>query len=625
MWYHVRLYAWRFIIVLLVWICIRCAFFAINHALFPSTDVSRFLWIAILGLRFDASILVYINALVLLLGLLPILWRLPAWFDKVLWGVFFASNMLFLLFELTEIFYYPFTLKRSTSNLWGIKDEFIEQLPGFIARYWFIIPCIVAMYFLLRWLFFLPVKYQTRKTYPWWQRGVVCMILIVVCGVLARGGFQLRPLGPIDAAASVRQDEVPLVLNSSMTMLHSMQIGSLEEHAWYSPQELDSTFSLIRKPVLQSQFIFKGYNVVLLIIESLGQEYLSAYPPFQGNTPFIDSLIPYGLLCENMYACGRRSNEGIPSIIAGVPPLMKDPYVISAYQSNHLFGIGRCVSGMGYRSAFFHGARNGSFKLDVLAKACGYQQYFGLNEYPHPDRDHDGHWGIWDEPFLQFSADIMDTMPQPFGMTFFSLTNHHPFRVPPAYKSVLEEGPTEEWKTVHYTDIALRKFFHRVENSRWFQNTIFIITADHTNQAIHDMYRTSAGVYRIPLFIYTPSGKIKGRIKTCVSQVDILPTIAEMIGYDKPIHAFGHSIFSPVHPHHVYMYPDPLYQFIRNDTCILSDGDSVGQMYFLKKDTLLQKNIIDTQGSGDMLNGLRAGLQRFTHAMNSDQWSYKKE
>lgn len=640
LWGKLRLLCIRLTILLVTWWLLRFCFFLYNQESFAQVGWVRFLQLSVYGIRYDLSILIYINGIFIFTSLIPWIEQRTLLYQRILWGMFLCSNLPFLLFELTEIIYYPFVLKRSTANLWSIRQDFLQQLPGFIAQYWLLIPITIFISWLWYRCFFIckPVEFnppggfqkatKNKLRFAWKALlpEVILFLFSIGLSILAaRGGVQLRPLGPIDAAGVATQEEVSLITPSSMTLLHSLQAKRLPQQSWIPEQELNQKYTLERNYAEgDSVPNLTGYNVILIIVESLSQEYMDTYHPGNGYTPFLDSLAEHSLVCTNMFANGRKSNEGIPALIAGIPPLMKDPFVISIYQSNSLFGLGALFKNLGYSTSFFHGAHNGSFKFDVLAKAAGYDTYIGRNEYPYTGDD-DGHWGIWDEPFFYYQLQKISQSPPPFFSTIFTLTNHHPFQVPEKYQTTFPPTTPPIQRTIRYTDHALRNFFHAASKQSWFQKTLFVITADHTNLSNHDKFQSRVGVYRIPCIFYTADHSFHGTINHPVSQLDLLPTIAHLVRYTETFKSFGHSIFDHQHPHTAIMFPDPSYQYIRNDTVWISNGETVSEVYWWKNDSLCTKNLLENGYSSKCPIELQATIQQFNAAMNNDNLVVKKE
>src|SRR5690606_35786309 len=259
-------------------------------------------------------------------------------------------------------------------------------------------------------------------------------------------------------------------------------------------EELEKIYPVIHHPKDSTEF--KKLNVVVLILESFGKEHVGALNKdinngtYKGYTPFLDSLIGESYTFNRSYANGRKSIDALPSVITGIPSV-GEPFVLSIYSGNKTTSLAKLLGDEGYETAFFHGAPNGSMGFSAYTQLAGIKHYFGKDEYSN-DKDFDGIWGIWDEPFMQFMADKLTEMPEPFFASFFSLSSHHPFKVPEKYQGVFPKGPLPLHEPVGYTDYALRQFFEKAKKAPWFENTLFVLCADHSSVSHLPAYQTQA-------------------------------------------------------------------------------------------------------------------------------------
>ena len=329
------------------------------------------------------------------------------------------------------------------------------------------------------------------------------MLLSAVLIFGARGSFNMRPLGIIHASRIAGPEYAPLVLNSTYTIIKTYGKNDLEKKEWFSEEELAKIFNPVHYYYSKDKSE-KQLNVVIIISESLSSEHCGFLNDgLTSYTPFLDSLSKHCLVFNNMYANCKRSLDGIPAIISSLPPLMQPPFLTSMYSGNEIEGIGRILSKIGYESAFFHGGFNGTMNFDGFAAAAGYSKYFGKTEYSGKNDDFDGKWGIFDEPFLQFMVEKCNTFKQPFTACVFTLSAHHPYTIPNHLKGKFPKGPKPILETIAYADYALKKFFESASNSSWYNNTLFIITADHTSELYSDCYTSVPANHSIPMLVYT--------------------------------------------------------------------------------------------------------------------------
>jgi phosphoglycerol transferase MdoB-like AlkP superfamily enzyme len=298
---------------------------------------------------------------------------------------------------------------------------------------------------------------------------------------------------------------------------------------------------------------------------------------------------------------------------------------------NHVSSIAKELGHIGYYSAFFHGAPNGSMYFMAYANQCGFNDYFGRTEYEVQCGigDFDGTWAIWDEPFLQYYAKCMDGMKEPFITSVFTATSHDPYNIPEEYQNVFLGGEDPFLKSVQYTDFALGRFFEYAKSQSWYNNTLFVITADHTNHSLEERYRTASGMMEVPVIFFSPTGEYPfepGIDSTKIAQqIDIMPTVLDYIGYNRPYIAFGKSLIStPAEECYAVNYGNELFRYYKDDYILLFDGNKNKphpiSLYNLRDDILMEENILNNCDVQDeMIREVMAIIQQYMNRMLSDR------
>jgi phosphoglycerol transferase MdoB-like AlkP superfamily enzyme len=347
-------------------------------------------------------------------------------------------------------------------------------------------------------------------------------------------------------------------------------------------------------------------NVVVVILESFSAAYSAKLTGGrEGTMPFLDSLMGEGLSFEHAYANGRRSIDGIPAILAAMPELMNEAFIASPYAQQPFTSLPGLLKSEGYRTSFFHGGHNGTMGFDVFARIAGIDRYVGFDEYPDKSHD-DGIWGILDRPFLQFFTGELDKEQQPFLSVMFTLTSHHPYKLPEEEaKRFAGDGKSRKIEpTLRYTDDALRQFFATSSHMPWYKNTLFVITADHTADLKRDgQVIREAQDYWVPLVFYMPGRLQPATDDRVVQHIDILPTVLHVIGYSKPFFSFGHSTLAAERPPIAVSSSNGIYMAI---------GDGPRQLKF-DGEKKLPPPITMTQvpDTRDMEPYLKAAIQQF--------------
>jgi phosphoglycerol transferase MdoB-like AlkP superfamily enzyme len=366
---------------------------------------------------------------------------------------------------------------------------------------------------------------------------------------------------------------------------------------------MTALFSPLHKPVPPEEF--KPLNVVVIIWESLGKESTGFFNTgleggtYTGFTPFLDSLFAQGLTFKYSYCNGSKSIDAMPSILSSIP-MFVEPFILTSYSTNDISSLADALKQKGYYSAFFHGAPSGSMGFEAYAKIAGFDDYFGFENYNNSS-DFDGTWAIWDEEFLQFFAAEMGKMKQPFVTSVFTASSHHPFNIPKKYKDRFPQGKHPILQCIAYTDYAIRQFFVKMSQYEWYNNTLFVICADHTNQPVHEEYFTNIGRYSIPILFYHPDSNLKGLVDSIpVQQTDIMPSVLSYLNYDKPFFAYGQDVFTTnAADKFVINYNTGTYQLLQNNFLHQFDGETTKAIYDYKTDSLLRNNIIGQVESRD--------------------------
>jgi phosphoglycerol transferase MdoB-like AlkP superfamily enzyme len=319
---------------------------------------------------------------------------------------------------------------------------------------------------------------------------------------------------------------------------------------------------------------------------------------------------------DRAFANGKHSIDALSSIALGLPALMEDSYISSPYLPNDVRGLGTLLKPMGYSTYFFHGGERGTLGFDRFSSKAGFDAHFDMEDYG--DRsDFDGNWGIYDEPFLQYTADKLTETAQPFCAVFFSLSSHHPFTIPEKHRRAFARTSVEMEAPVRYSDYALAQFFDSARLQPWFSNTVFIITADHTGVIYDEDYNNHVGCYAIPIAIYDARQPIAGHRHEVVQQTDILPTILQLSGYEGSYMAFGSSLLDTSGFKYCVNQMNDIAQIISGDLVLTMSRDGVIGLYDFVRDPQLRINLKSRGLPSEerLTRKLKAIRQQFHHAL----------
>ncbi|MES2558789.1 MAG: LTA synthase family protein [Bacteroidota bacterium] len=595
----------------------RVVFFVVNFSFLQQFHATEIVGSFLVGLRFDTTAIIYTNGVFILLHILPHPFRSHSLYQKILKWLFIIVNSLALLLNLIDAGYYQFSGKRSGAELLSMRKDISDQGVQYIKDYWYLALLLVGTIWIL---FRVYPKYPTTKQPLKISYLMESILFIGCCGLMilgARGSIGLKPLNTLDAARLTQPGLAALTLNTPFQFIMTVQQTGVAEKRYMSIKAAASRFNFMHlNPDAQPT----RKNIVLIIVESLGKEYVGLYNNGKGYTPFLDSLAHYSTVYQHAYANGKRSIEGIPAIVAAMPSLMDNDYMNSYYQSNALESTGGLLQAIGYQTSFYHGGKNGTMSFDNFISATKAGTYYGANEYPDP-KDNDGNWGVYDEPYLQYFSRQLDKGSKPFFSTVFTLSSHHPYNIPEAQKGLFPEGSLPIHKTIRYVDFALKRFFETAQQSPWYENTVFIITADHSSTNEQANYASMEGMYRIPLLVFDPTHPVVQLISKTTQQIDLMPQILNIAGYGKPYFSFGLS--SSDSNGFAIQYINNVYQFIQHPYVLQFDGDKTVHFYKLNnKDVLEECNEADRRMV--MENSVKAFIQQYNAALIHNQTSLQR-
>ena len=607
---------WNVLLVYVVYMIGRLAYYVENLQYFNfSFDTIRG------GLLFDTSAIVYTNALWIVLMLLP--WRM----DKTCKWLFMTVNGLALAMNLADSVYFQYTMRRTTSTVFSefSNEGNLGSIFGTeFLNHWYLVLLFAIIMFALWRLYAIPLRHHKANLASF-------LIAIPLCIAGARGGFTaaVRPITLSNANQyAQRPTDAALILNTPFALLRTIDINEFTIPDYFdSEAEMAAIYTPIHNVSNADSTSFSKKNVVVLIIESFGREYIGALNRdldsgrYKGYTPCVDSLIAHSITFRYSFCNGRKSIDGMPSILSSIPMFI-EPFFLTPASMNDYTGLAGILAEEGYQTAFFHGAQNGSMGFEAFAKKTGFQRYFGRTEYEaaRGTSDFDGTWAIWDEPFFQYYAEEMSKMKQPFMTALFSASSHHPFAIPDKYKQQFPEEHLPIQKCIRYTDMALGKFFATARKQPWFQNTIFVLTSDHTNQSDHAEYQSDLGGFCSPIIIYDPSHP-EGRIEDKVAQqIDILPTVLGMLGYPKPYFGFGIDVLNtPADKTWAVNYLNGIYQYVHYGYVLQFDGTNSKGIYKLD-DRIMQHNLIGkVPQQSPMESELKAIIQQYMMRMTQNR------
>jgi phosphoglycerol transferase MdoB-like AlkP superfamily enzyme len=622
-----------------VYVLSRVAYLVVNYSFFgQDLTWSHLLEMMGGGLLFDTAAILVTNIPYIVLMLFPLHLKETKVWQQVCRWVYLVINGVALAMNLADAVYFKYTMRRTTSTVFSefSNDNNLGRIILTEAMNHVILILLFGLVLWVLWKCYVQPRLLTNVR-RWWHYDLAMLLSLaavapfVVAGI--RGGFAtaVRPIAISNANQFAnRPIEAALVLNTPFAIYRTIDTNVFTLPDYFdNPEELATIYSPVHAAPGDS-LIRK--NVVVLIVESFGREYIGALNAnlegglYKGYTPFVDSLVAQSITFSRSFCNGRKSIDGMPSILSSIP-MFVEPFFLTPSSMNQVSGIASLLAAEGYSTAFFHGAQRGSMGFQAFARATGFQEYYGREDFEADDRFEgadafDGTWAIWDEPFLQYFATKMSEMREPFMTSVFTASSHHPYIVPEKYRDRFPEEGIEIHKCIRYTDMALSRFFKKARRQDWFKNTIFVLTSDHTNLSDHPYYQTDLGGFCSPIIIYEPGNPERQpeMIDKIAQQIDILPTVLGMLHYPKPYFAFGIDLLNtPAEDTWAVNYLNGVYQYVKHNYLLQFDGQNTIGFYSLN-DSVMNRNLVGKiSEQPQMERELKAIIQQYMERMINDR------
>jgi phosphoglycerol transferase MdoB-like AlkP superfamily enzyme len=209
----------------------------------------------------------------------------------------------------------------------------------------------------------------------------------------------------------------------------------------------------------------------------------------------------------------------------------------------------------------------------------------------------------------------------------FSVSSHHPFKVPEKYEGVFKKGPAPILEVIGYSDHALKEMFREMSASPWFKNTLFVITADHTNESVHKEFQNNFGAYCVPIIFYKPGSDLVGMKHRIAQQIDIMPTILHYLHYDGEYIAFGNNLLDDSYESFAFNTNGTTYNLYMKDHIMEMVETKPVSLFDYKTDHFLENNLLGTEPDLEkqMTDKLRAIIQTYNYRLINNDMTVKKD
>lgn len=349
-----------------------------------------------------------------------------------------------------------------------------------------------------------------------------------------------------------------IAANGIYSFFYAALNNELDYNRYYMTLDRDEAVKRLRRLVSQPNATFlpnaanpiarhienrgpaKKLNVVVVVEESLGADFVGAYGDKRGLTPNLDGLAKESMVFTNMYATGTRTVRGLEAISLSFPPIPGESIVKRPHNEN-LFGWAQVMSRNGYKPTFIYGGYGTFDNMNYFFSHNG----FGIvDRLQIPQPKFGNIWGVSDEDLFNKAIEVFDRQ-HAEGKKIFSLimttSNHKPFTFPEGVPGIRPSGGGRDMG-VKYADYALGRFFAAVRAKPYFDDTLFVIVGDH-GARVYGREDIPMRSYELPLLVYAPKHVAPREVEILGSQIDIPPTILGLLGISYDAVFFGRDMF----------------------------------------------------------------------------------
>lgn len=538
-----------FIAALLFTIC-RTLLLARYPAEFSQLGFGQLLAAFANGLRFDGAVIARLLALPLLLMVLPLRWLdRRGWFDPLAWLVWLITIAMLLLL-VSDVIYFEHVRRHIAYELLMMQNDKQFIIDMALKAHLGAVLLFALFAAGLGWLWW---KILAIPLKPMRWAPLKFVALFFALAIVGRGGVTGKVIEIIDAYGTGDSAYGHLSLNGVFTtMVFALNIDEAK-HSFF-PEEKAVEVLAEQRQVTDPRFPMvhgfagnkpTGYNIVFVLMESWNFQHVDSFAQRgYGATPHFDALAADGMRFTRFYAAGQRSIEGIQATLTGIPALKGLPRIDAGIGVSNISRIGAIAARHGYDSIFVQSSDRDSFKVGGIAAATGFKSFYGMQDislrldYADPKAAVFG----WDYDTLMFLKDKLDGMDKPFIAYTFTGTTHEPYADLGERFTIRPHDANGEngyLNTLHYADWSIGQFMAEARKSPWFDKTIFIFTADHAN---HFQQGEFPAPFHTPLLIYAPGLIAAGENSVIGSQLDMLPTFMDLLGFNDEYAALGESL-----------------------------------------------------------------------------------
>ena len=424
----------------------------------------------------------------------------------------------------------------------------------------------------------------------WWYAPT----FIAIAGTMMlpiRGGLGIAPMNPGKVYFSSNTYCNHAALNATWNMMYSVSKSGTMNKRY--PDNIDANkakvlFNELMKNENDSTIVLKTDrpNIVLILLESFSSKIIEPLGGKHNVTPNFNELSNKGLLFTRMYASGDRSDKGIISVLAGFPAQPIQSVIKYPTKSRKLATISGALVDAGYNAAFYYGGDPDFANIRSFLYSAKFSRIITQEDFPRNYRN--SKWGVHDEHVFKYLLNDIDTAKGPFFKMFFTLSSHEPFEIPTKSKFPGNDAANQFISSAFYTDSCLGNFFDEAKKHDWYNNTLFILIADHGHRHFGKIENYATDKFSIPMLWLGGALQCEPqKINKICSQIDIASTILNQLNLSDSNFVFSKNILNTNTKPFAYYVFNNGYGFVsQTDTIIY---DHVSRQYIMQNGVEIEK------------------------------------
>lgn len=534
-----------------------------------TSDLSFSAWGAFLkayfyGLKLDLSLAAYVSALPFLIygfifllsksraSLLPL--KIYTYLIAIVYSLISAVNVsiykewgMKVSNRLVETFFETpgSTLASTDLSHWSLGLLFFALLFGFVFFAW-------------RYL----VRYSSKerrevKIFPWYLRGLAFVAALFLLFTAIRGGYGRAALNPSVAYHSSQSFYNHLAVNTHWAFLKEVTTRNIQKNPFQNRDRADA------KAMLSPLFDIHGdydslltktdVNVVLVVLEGFVGDLIESLGGEKGITPYLEKCIEEGVLFTQTYAASDRSDKGIISVYSGFPSQGDESIIKHIPKHEKLHSLTEVFDSLGYTTSFYHGGQSEFYNFKSFMLSHGTDRV--VDQANFKPSEVKSSWGVYDGLVFQRMLEDLKKEKEPFFASHFTISNHEPFELEGEYRFG-EDSPENKFRsTAYYTDSVLMDFIQGAKKESWYENTLFVVVADHGHRLPANWPLNDARRYHIPLLFFGDVIKpeFKGKkVNKIMSQSDLAGILLAQLGIENKHFPWSRNVLAEDYPEYAF-------------------------------------------------------------------------